>query len=246
MTTQPGGNVYTQGFGSRPENVEVPHIDNRAPSTTDILFPIGKKWINSTANSVYELTSFSSAGGTLTANWVTTGGGSQVLSSLTGDTGTAVPTNGNIKIAGTANQITTAASGSSVTFSIPTTLDAPGSVTAATTLTATAGDITATAGNVVINGAGNMLQIKSGAVTDFIGTGTLVSGTVTIANTNIATGDVILITRTAANASTTLGILTYTISAATSFTVTSLILGTPGSTQTGDLSSFAYVIVRPV
>ncbi len=90
-----------------------------------------------------------------------------------------------------------------------------------------------------------MLQIHSGAVTDFIGTGVLTAGTQTIANTNIATGDVILLTRTAVNASTTLGEFTYTISNGASFTVTSVILGTPGSTQTADVSSYAYVIVRP-
>jgi len=113
----------------------------------------------------------------------------------------------------------------------------------ATTLTAS-GDITTTAGNVVISGAGKGLQIEGGAVTDTIGTGTLAAGTVTIANTNIAATDRIFIQRTAANASTTLGELSYTISAGASFTVTSLILGTPGSTQTGDLSSFTYLIVR--
>lgn len=114
-----------------------------------------------------------------------------------------------------------------------------------TTLTV-AGDITSTAGNVIINGTGKQLRIKGGAVTDFIGTSTLVAGTVTIANTNIAATDRIFIQRTAANASTTLGELSYTISAGASFTVTSLILGTPGSPQTGDLSSFAYVIIRQV
>lgn len=101
-------------------------------------------------------------------------------------------------------------------------------------------------GNVIIAGAAHQLQVHGGAATDFIGTATLVAGTVTIANTNIATTDRIFIQRIASNASTTLGELSYTISAATSFTITSLILGTPGSTQTGDLSSVAYVIVRQV
>ena len=73
----------------------------------------------------------------------------------------------------------------------------------------------------------------------------MTAGMQTIANTNIAAGDVILITRTGVGASTTLGVLTYTISAATSFTVTSLILGTPGATQTNDVSTYAYFIVRP-
>lgn len=109
-----------------------------------------------------------------------------------------------------------------------------------------AGNVLVTVGNVVINQAGKQLRVHGGAVTDFIGTGTLVSGTVTIANTNIAATDRIFLQRTGANASTTLGELSYTISAATSFTVTSLILGTPASTQTADVSSFTYFIVRQV
>jgi hypothetical protein len=93
---------------------------------------------------------------------------------------------------------------------------------------------------------GNGLRIKGGAVTDMVGTAVLSSGTVTVANTNIATGDLILLSRVAANASTTLGVLSYTISTGASFTINALILGTPGSVQTGDLSSVAYIIVRPV
>ena len=88
--------------------------------------------------------------------------------------------------------------------------------------------------------------LYTAASNTFAGTGTLALGTVTIANTSIATGDIILLTRTAVNASTTLGEFTYTITAGTSFTVTSVILGTPASTQTGDLSSFGYVIIRPL
>jgi hypothetical protein len=93
---------------------------------------------------------------------------------------------------------------------------------------------------------GKGLQIKAGAATDFAGNSVLTSGTVTINNTNIATGDLIFLSRISAAASTTLGVLSYTISNGASFTVTSLILGTPGSTQTGDVSTFAYFIVRPL
>ena len=88
------------------------------------------------------------------------------------------------------------------------------------------------------------ISLNGGAVTDFIGTSVLTAGTVTIANTNISASDRIFLSRTAVNASTTLGELTYTISAGASFTVTSVILGTPGSTQTADVSSFAYIIFR--
>lgn len=76
------------------------------------------------------------------------------------------------------------------------------------------------------------------------GTAVLVNGTVTVANTNIAAGDEIIISRKAVNASTTLGELTYSISAGASFTITSAILGTPGSTQTGDLSTVFYQITK--
>jgi hypothetical protein len=74
--------------------------------------------------------------------------------------------------------------------------------------------------------------------------GTLVAGVLQINNTNIATGDVILLTRTALNASPVLGILAYTISNGASFTVTSY-TPTTGLTATTDVSSFAYMIVRP-
>ncbi len=113
------------------------------------------------------------------------------------------------------------------------------------TLTSGTGNVNASGGHLVIASAAKTLLVNGGAVTDFIGTGVLTLGTQTIANTNIATGDVILLTRLASNGSVTLGELTYTISNGASFTVTSLILGTPASTQVADVSSYAYFIVRP-
>lgn len=243
----------------------------RAPLSTDVGYPVGQLWVYLN-NSVYELIGYQNAG----ANWVSTGGSSLQLSALAGDSGSAAPAAGSITIAGTTNQISTAASGSTVTLSLPAALTAPGSVTAttslaatttitagtgitattgniaasagavnaATSITATAGDITATLGNLILNGAAKQIRIKGGAVTDFIGTATLVSGTVTVANTNIAATDRIIVFRIAANASTTMGELSYTISAATSFTINALILGTPGSVQTGDASTVGYIIIR--
>ncbi len=110
--------------------------------------------------------------------------------------------------------------------------------------TVVTGDLT-TSGNLILSGAGKHLTVEGGLVTDFIGTGVLTAGTQTIANTNIATGDVILISRISSTTSPTLGELTYTISNGASFTVTSKIIGTPASTQTDDLSTYAYFIVRP-
>src|SRR6185369_7582437 len=75
MTFPPGANLYTQGFGSRPENLEVPTIQSRPPTSTDTNWPIGKSWVDTVNNNVWNLTSFSSIGGILTANW-TEGGNS--------------------------------------------------------------------------------------------------------------------------------------------------------------------------
>lgn len=118
--------------------------------------------------------------------------------------------------------------------------------TSTTTINSGSGNINATGGNLKIATTGKGLQIKTGAATDMAGSSVLTLGTVTIANTNIATGDLIFLTRISAAGSATLGELTYTISNGASFTVTSLILGTPASTQTADVSTFGYFIVRGV
>lgn len=101
-------------------------------------------------------------------------------------------------------------------------------------------------GNLILNGAATQLQMQGGAVTDFIGTATLSSGTVTIANTNIAAGDRIFIQRQDVNSSTAIGHLTYTISASTSFTITSVQAASPGSTETNDASIVMYHIIREI
>lgn len=74
MTIQPGANLYTQGYGSRPEGVEVPRIDVRNPTSSDINYPVGKRWINSVESSEWSLGSISASNGSLTANWIPLGG----------------------------------------------------------------------------------------------------------------------------------------------------------------------------
>ena len=138
-------------------------------------------------------------------------------------------------------QINIASSQAAATAIQLTASDAAGGITATTGT----GNFNVSGGHLAIASVARTLLVNGGAVTDFIGTGVLTAGTQTIANTNIAAGDVILLTRTAVNASTTLGFLTYTISAGASFTVTSVIVGTPGATETNDVSSYAYFIVRP-
>lgn len=122
--------------------------------------------------------------------------------------------------------------------------------TSATTIQSGSGGITLTgavtaSSNVTLNGAATKLSVHGGAVTDFIGTATLNNGTVTVANTNIAATDRILVSRSAVNASSALGVFTYSISAATSFTITAL-KPADATTETGDASTVSYFIVRQI
>ena len=119
MTVTPGANVYTQGFGSRPENVEIPTFQPRAPAITDVQWPLGKRWIDTAAGSEYSLCNFTSSLGITTANWSLLGTNTGALNTLTGDSGGAIsPSAGNITLAGTAGQIATTGSGSTITFSL--------------------------------------------------------------------------------------------------------------------------------
>src|SRR5260221_1584431 len=74
MTIQPGANLYTQGFGSRPENVEIPFITTRDPTSSDAAnFPIGKVWINTVTPSVSTLGAISVVNGIASATWLSGG-----------------------------------------------------------------------------------------------------------------------------------------------------------------------------
>jgi hypothetical protein len=125
---------------------------------------------------------FVGAGSTITGT-ITPGTG--LVATLTGDSGGArPPTAGNINLLGTANQITVTGAASTLTWSIPATFIAPGSIASTTTITAgtalvatttvTAGTgITSTLGNIVAS-AGNIdatLGSMSAGTTITAGTG---------------------------------------------------------------------------
>jgi len=199
---------------------------------------------------------------------IVAGSASYQLISVSGSTYTWVQLGGTsgaiTSVSGTANQITASTVGNAVTLSLPSAITAPGSLTTTTTLastttmtagtgltvttggaTITAGDATLTAGNVIINGAAKQLRVHGGAVTDFVGQATLVNGTVTVANTNIAATDRVFLQRSAVNASSALGELKCVISAATNFVVTAC-KPADATTETGDASTVDYFIVRQV
>lgn len=104
------------------------------------------------------------------------------------------------------------------------------------------GNVDLTTGSLQIEGAAQRLAVEGGAVTDFIGQGTLVLGTLTIANTNIAANDRVFVQRSALNGSAGLGDYLVTISAGASFTVDSV--NSVGVVVTDDISTFDYFIVR--
>lgn len=219
-----------------------------APGTANNAPNVGTIAVDPTHSNAYMLMS-KPAG---VAAWNLIGGSSSGFTGITGDTGTATPSAGTLKIAGTANQITSAASSHTVTLTLPAAVTAPGSLTTTTSLTAgnalniSTGDVTATAGNMIINGAAKQLRVHGGAATDFIGETTLISGTKTISNTNIAAADRIFVSRRSINSSAALGSLTYSITPSTSFTITSVDPATPANTITADVSIVDYFIVRQV
>lgn len=104
--SQPGATLYTQGFGSRSESVEVPVYVAVPPTPSFIrgstgIFPIGKRAIDYVNNVSYTLTSFSTAGGVMSAIWVADGNTISDLDHIAGDQGTTTPDgSGTIKIAG--------------------------------------------------------------------------------------------------------------------------------------------------
>jgi hypothetical protein len=121
MTIQPGAVVYTQGFGSAPQDVQTPIISTVDPGIGDVLYPLGKRWINMVANNVWTLTSLIPFNGGITAHWQSSGGATTSISEITAGTGTAIPIDSIVQILGTAGEITTSATGNAVTLSIPAT-----------------------------------------------------------------------------------------------------------------------------
>jgi hypothetical protein len=186
MPAQYGANLYTQGFGSRPESIEVPHLDVRIPASTDI-YPIGKRWIDTVGNAEYVLTSISSIGSTQTANWVNSGSVSSNLNTLTDGVGGVVnPVANNIQLSGTASQITTTAGVGAVTFSMPASVVTPGSLSTTTGLTAGSG-FTVTAGAISTASGASTVNIGAAADTGTINLGASTAGqTINVGTTSNA------------------------------------------------------------
>lgn len=70
MTIPTPAMLYSQGQGSHPQNVEIPFYSNRAPTSIDANYPIGKRWIDKTSSIIYSLCGFNTTNGATTALWV--------------------------------------------------------------------------------------------------------------------------------------------------------------------------------
>ena len=119
-----GSNLYGT-LGPVPSNTLNAAIRaTRAPGTTDIKgpngnFPIGQKWVNTSANSTYTLTNLTVSNGLVSATWTQEGGsGSGGIESIAGNSGTITPVAGAVTIAGATNTVvfTNSGSTSTVTF----------------------------------------------------------------------------------------------------------------------------------
>lgn len=193
MPFQQGAVLNTQSFGNRPETVEVPHTDVRDPTTLDTgkgFFPVGKVWINTVAGNVFQLVNFSSAGGSVTANWVALGGATTAIATINN----TAPIAGNFTLAGTANQITVTTTAGTATFSLPVAITAPGSLTTTTSLsatttvtggtgvTATTGNVTATAGAVsagtTVTGGTGVIATTGNLTASAVASGLLLTPTI--------------------------------------------------------------------
>ncbi len=146
-----------------------------------------------------------------------------------------------------ANSVEAAAGDDTQLYISPATLSAASEALVDAALLAP-GPIGSTTPN-TINGtvitAQTRLEVNGGAVTDSIGSTTLVAGVATVLNTNIAATDRVIAFRIAPGASTALGLLSYVITAGVSFVVTSQ-KPADATTETGDVSSIGYLIIRQV
>lgn len=113
-TTVPGANPlgYLGVIAQSPPNC-IQALRN--PTSTDVGYPIGTFWVNTSAEISWQLVAFS--GGS--AIWNDVAGATAVVSTLSDDANTQVsPSGGNIQLAGTAHQIATIAGTNKLTFSL--------------------------------------------------------------------------------------------------------------------------------
>lgn len=239
MTINRDGQVPDSYQGINPITQPKTVLANRAPTASDRRYKLGTTWIDRPNNQAYLLTNVSAG----VANWAqgSSGGTATVMSTLytapaATDLDITVPTgqDGVVKLGDAAgsNKLSVTDSADAEVLAV----DSNGAVTASGAVSS--------AGNVVMSAVATQLVMNGGAATDFIGQATLASGTATVLNTNIKSGDRIFLTRADLNSASALGELTVTAqTASTSFVITAIDASDGSSTITGDTSIVNYFIV---
>ena len=110
-----------------------PIVSDRDPTSNDKRYPLGQVWVNKSSQTFYGLSAVSAG----SATWVLLASGGTDLETLSGDSGTATPSDGDIEIAGGAN-ITTSATGSTVTAALDATVSGLTSVSSTSYSTSSA------------------------------------------------------------------------------------------------------------
>ena len=210
----------------------LPIVTTRDPTTTDVNYVLSQVWVNKSTPSIWFLGAKTSG----SASWIAAGSGATggVVTVTGGSGGALSPTLGNINILGTANQITSTGSGSTITLSLPSAITAPGSITATTTVTATLGAITATNGNVVLGTAGNKIVIATGSNASVGTSAAMTAGVVTVATTACSATAKVFYSR--ATTGGTPGNVSITAQDGTGFTLT--------STSNTETSTFNWWIIN--
>lgn len=164
MTFQPGANLYGVGVGSRPENIEVPHLDVRAPAATDVNYPVGKWWLW-VGNSLWYLLNQTSITGLTQSNWILISSGNIISVLPTANEISVNTISGVATLSIPAIFIAPGSIASTTTISAGTSLSAATTVTGGTGVIATTGNVTATAGNITVPSVGSGLVLTPTVVT---------------------------------------------------------------------------------
>jgi len=178
MTILPQGTPY-YGGGQVPAPANVITVVG-APSVHAVENSLGTLAVDYTNSNAYILV----AKANNTATWYLVGGASASFTGLAASSGSAAPSGGSITLAGTSNEITTIGSGHTITFSLPSSVIAPGSLASTTSMTVgnhlivTTGGVTVTAGNIATS---------AGSITSAT-TLTATSGAITATNGNLVLG----------------------------------------------------------
>lgn len=219
-------NLYSQGFGTTSSASFPGNAINqtRSPSSTDVKgplgnFSIGQLWVDTSNGSAWQLVGFSSSNGVLAASWALLGGSSSDVNTLSGDTGTAVPTAGNIQIAGGSGVVTSAA-GSVVTVSLA------GGGQAVDSFTPNSGT-----SPVIPDGSGNITLQGTGSVTVVGGTNSLTPQLTGLTNHNVLVGaGTATVTKVAPSSTSGIPLVSNGSSADPSFTTAVVAGGGTGQT----------------